>query len=130
MNVFETIKDMRMLLIDDDKWVRDSLRLFFEGEGCTLQTLETAEEGIDALKGHDYDIIITDYRLPGMSGLNFLKTIQGYTQHAIKILITAYKSPDVITEALTAGIDDFIEKPFTTDTIEASLARSIARHDH
>ena len=119
---------MKMLLIDDDKWIRDSLSLFFEGEGCILKTFETAEEGLEALKKHAYDIIITDYRLPGMSGLNFLKHIKTIAPDAIKILITAYKSSEVLTEAVKAGIDDFIEKPFTTKTIEDSLIRSMGKH--
>ena len=119
---------MKMVLIDDDEWIRDSLRLFFAGEGCTLKTFETAEEGIEALKKHAFDIIITDYRLPGMSGLNFLKHIRTIAPNAIKILITAYKSSEVVSEAIKAGIDDFIEKPFTTKTIEDSLTRSIAKH--
>ena len=49
-DLFSHLKKMRILLIDDDEWVRDSLRLFFEAEGCSLLALETAEEGLAALK--------------------------------------------------------------------------------
>jgi len=120
---------MKILLIDDDEWIRDSLGLYFKDEGCQLLALETAEEGIETLKGQTYDIIMVDYRLPGMDGLEFLKRIQKTQPHALKVLITAYKSKGVVTAALKIGIQDFIEKPFTTKTIEESLTRLIENHE-
>ncbi|MBW1779421.1 MAG: response regulator [Deltaproteobacteria bacterium] len=129
MDLFNRLKSMEILLIDDDQWIRDSLRLFFESEGCRLTALETAEEGMEALKRHHYDILITDYRLPGMDGLEFLSHIQDTQPHILTILITAYKNEDVVSEAMRSGIQDFIEKPFTTKTIEESLARLIKRRE-
>jgi DNA-binding NtrC family response regulator len=125
MDLFTRLKSMEILLVDDDEWIRDSLRLFFESEGCRLTALETAEEGMESLKSHNYDIIVTDYRLPGMDGLEFLKKIQHTQPHAMKILITAYRSEKIISEAARIGIQDFIDKPFTTKTIEESLSRLI-----
>ena len=123
MDLFHKLKEMKSLLIDDDEWIRDSMRLYFESEGCHLLALETAEEGMEALKGQAYDIIIADYRLPGMDGLEFLKQIQNTQPHAMKILITAYRSEEVVSKATRIGINDFIDKPFTTKTIEESLSR-------
>jgi len=129
MDLFTRLKSMEILLIDDDEWIRDSLRLFFESEGCRLTALETAEEGLESLKSHNYDIIVTDYRLPGMDGMEFLEKIQDTQPHAMKILITAYRSEQVISEAARIGIHDFIDKPFTTKTIEGSLARLIENNE-
>jgi len=129
MDLFSKLKKMRILLIDDDEWIRDSLSLYFEGEGCHLLALETAEEGIEALKGQSYDIIMVDYRLPRMDGLEFLKRIQKTQSHAMKVFITAYRSDEVVSEALKIGIQDFIEKPFTTKTIEESLTRLIENEE-
>ena len=125
MDLFSKLKSMKILLIDDDEWIRDSMSIFFESEGCYLLALETAEEGIEELKKEVYDIIIVDYRLPGMDGLEFLRQIQESHPGAIKILITAYGSEEVVSEAMRIGIQDFIEKPFTTKTIEGSLSRLI-----
>ena len=121
------LRQMKILLIDDDEWIRDSLSLYFEGEGCHLIALETAEEGIEALKGQNYDIIMVDYRLSGMDGLEFLKRIQGSCPHTKKVLITAYRSKEVVSKAMKIGIDGFIEKPFTTRNIEESLSGLIAK---
>ncbi len=125
MNLFTKLKKMKILLIDDDEWIRDSLNLFFESEGCHITVLETAEEGMEELKEQTYDIIITDYRLPGMDGLEFLKRIKESSPETMKILITAYGSKEVVSEAYRIGVQDFIEKPFTTNTIEESLSRLI-----
>ena len=128
MDLFNELKKLKILLIDDDELIRDSLALFFETEGCHLTTLATAEEGLKAFRLQDYDIIIADYRLPGMDGLDFLKRIQNLNSRAIKILITAYGSKEIIAEANKLGIQDFIEKPFTSDIIESSLSSLIKAH--
>ena len=125
MNLFKALRKMKTLLIDDDQWIRDSLNLFFKGEGCSLLAVETAEEGIKALKKHDYDIIISDHKLPGMDGLEFLKWTLGHSPNAIKILITAYKDEHIVSEAMKIGVADLIEKPFTSEIIQTSLFRLI-----
>ena len=129
MELFSKLRQMKILLIDDNEWIRDSLGLYFEGEGCQLLALETAEEAIEALKENYYDIIMVDYRLPGMDGLEFLKRIQKTQPHALKVLITAYRSKGVVSEALKMGVRDFIEKPFTIKTIEESLSRLIKKRE-
>ena len=91
MDLFSKLKKMKILLIDDDEWIRNSMILFFETEGCQLLALETAEEAIEALEQQHYDIIITDYRLPGMDGLQFLNRVQSLYPDALKMLITAYR---------------------------------------
>ena len=125
MGLFSKLKKMRILLIDDDEWIRDSMSLFFETEGCCLQALETGEEGLEELKRQPYDIIIVDYRLPGMDGLEFLNRIKEPHMDALKILITAYGSKDVFLKAEKTGVDEFIDKPFTIETIEDVLSHLI-----
>lgn len=120
---FGKLKGMKTLLIDDDEFVRDSLRLLFESRGCFLLTVRTAEDGIEALKAHGFDVIITDYRLPGMDGLELCKALQKTHPHAMKIMITAYPSRAVRDEANSIGVQELIEKPITSRAIEASLSR-------
>lgn len=123
MNLFEEIKDKKILLIDDDESIRDSMSMFFLGEGIHIDTFETAEEGVDAIKKQHYDIIITDYRLPGMDGLSFLKHIHEICPDSFKIFLTAYGSREVLTAATGLGVDEYIEKPFTTRLIKDALSR-------
>jgi len=128
MDIFSTLQDMKILLIDDDEWIRDSLCLLFEAEGCELLALETAEEGLKALHHQNYDIIIIDYKLPGMDGLEFLKQIQTSHPNAIRIMITAYINESLVSEGKKIGVQDFIAKPFTSETLQASLARLTVNH--
>ncbi|MFC1839353.1 response regulator [Thermodesulfobacteriota bacterium] len=123
MDLFTKLKELKILLIDDDEWIRDSLRLFFESEGCNLLAVETAEEGLEKLKRHNYDIIIVDYRLPVMDGLEFLERIKSSHRNALTLLITAYGNKDIFSKANKIGVNDLIDKPFTIKTIEQSLTR-------
>ena len=129
MDLFKKLKGMEIMLIDDDEWIRDSLCIFFESEGCHITALETAEEGMEAIKKHNYDILVTDYRLPGMDGLELLRHVRGTQPHIMTILITAYKSEDIVSEAIKLGVQDFIDKPFTTETIEKSLIQLLRKRE-
>jgi two-component system, response regulator, stage 0 sporulation protein F len=129
MDLFSKLKDKKILLVDDDEWIRDSLTLYFDTEGCHMVAVETAEEGLELLKQQTYDIILIDYKLPGMDGLTFSKKIQKMRPDAVKILITAYKTKEVVSEARQIGIQDLIDKPFTIGTIEDSLSRLIQSNE-
>ena len=125
MDIFNVLKKMKILLIDDDEWIRDSMTLFFESEDCRIMVLETAEEGLKEIKAHSYDIILIDYKLPGINGLEFLEQIRAFYPKAVRILLSAYGDSEIIERAKNMGIQDFIEKPFTWEAIEKSLSRAI-----
>jgi DNA-binding NtrC family response regulator len=127
MNVFSRLKNMNILLIDDDEWIRDAMRVFFETEGCRITALETAEEALQVIHRQDYDIVICDYKLPGIDGLAFLKVVRQTRSDTLTMLITAYKTAELVSEAKNIGVDAFIAKPFNSETIEASLSNLIAR---
>ena len=129
MDLFNIIREMKILLIDDDEWIRDSLSIFFEAEGCHVLALETAEDGITAIKDQVFDLIIVDYKLPGLDGIEFLKRICQTQPNALKIMITAYRNEDVVSEARKLNVQGFIEKPFTSETVMASLAYTIKMRD-
>ena len=125
MDCFSKFRNMKILLIDDDEWIRDSLRILFEAEGCHLMAFETAEEGLVELKDQKYDLIIVDYKLPGLDGLEFFKCTHNIDSDALKVLITAYRDDKVISEAKRLRVQGFIEKPFTSESLMASLAHLI-----
>ncbi len=126
-DLFGALKELSLLLVEDDELIRDSLRLFFESEGCRLNVRESAEEGLAAIRDQAYDIIITDFRLPGMDGIDFLKSVQHLCPAAQKILLTAYMNEQVLAEAFRLGVHQFIEKPFSSDDLEEALAQLVER---
>jgi len=123
MDVFSKIKNMKILLVDDDEWIRDSLSLFFEAEGCNLLTFETAEEALESVQHQVCDIVICDYKLPGMQGLDFLRRVKEKQPNALEILISGYPNREILKKAKTLGVEEFIPKPFTSVDVETSLVR-------
>jgi len=125
MNPFSHLKKVKTLLIDDDELIRDSLSMAFHNKGCAMRVAETAEEGLKALQEETFDIIISDFRLPGIDGLKFLKMAGMTHPQAVKFLITAYKDDHIFSEAHRVGVHEFIEKPFAVRAFIELLAVSL-----
>ena len=129
MNPFNELKNVKTLLVDDDEFIRNSLELAFKTKGCCLNVAETAEEGLQAIKAHQFDIIISDFRLPGINGLEFLKLATVTQPQAVKFLITAYRDDHIFSEAVRLGINEFIEKPFAVKVLINLLALAIKKQN-
>ena len=127
MNPFNELKQVKTLLVDDDELIRDSLKIAFANKGCSMRVAETAEEGLQAIKEEQFDIIISDFRLPGMNGLDFLKLATMTHPQAVNILITAYRDEYLFTEAIRMGVTEFIDKPFSVKALAELLAVSLKR---
>ena len=121
-DLFEKLKKMQILLIDDDACIRHAMSLFFTAEGCSLSVVPSAEAALDKLSRHTYDIILVDYNLPKMDGLQLLEQIQNSSTQIMKILITAYGSNEVVSAARGLGVHEVIEKPFTSEILEHTLS--------
>jgi len=122
MDIFSRLREKDMLLIDDDEWIRDSLSIYFDSEDCRLVTCESAEDGLEALGVQQFDIIIADYRLPGMNGIEFFEKSHLFHPDVVKILITAYSTDSVSCQAMQAGVQKVIPKPFTSQDLLDCLA--------
>jgi DNA-binding NtrC family response regulator len=127
MNPFNELKHVKTLLVDDDEFIRDSLKIAFATKGCAMRVAETAEEGLQAIKEERFDIIISDFRLPGINGLDFLKLATITYPEAVNILITAYRDEYLFSEAIRMGVTEFIDKPFSVKALAELLAVSLKR---
>ena len=96
--------------------------MVFDAKGCFIKTAETAEEGLRALEKEKFNIIISDLRLPGMNGLDFLKLTGVTHPNAIRFLITSYRDDLMLSKAISSGIDQFIDKPFAVNVLINLLA--------
>ncbi|MDY0375864.1 MAG: response regulator [Desulfobacterium sp.] len=137
MNVFKGLKQLKTILIDDDEWIRDAMSIFFASEGCSIQTLETAEEALKVCEKERFDIIIIDYMLPGMNGIAFLKALENLMKNQnpvplpiVKILITAHGENEIITLAKKAGFHAVVQKPFTPEAIENAIRSHMGNNSH
>jgi len=112
---------INILLIEDDEDLRDSLSLYFQTRGnINLIKLENAESAVELIKQNDFDVIICDFRLPGLNGIDFFKQIS-FNEKSIKILISAYANDDIIEDIRKIGINSLIKKPFSGEQIELSI---------
>jgi DNA-binding NtrC family response regulator len=112
MNPSSTLSSMKILLVESNEWVRDSLSLAFEKTGCTTKAVDFAEKAIKALRKEHFDIIISDFRLPEYDGLAFFNLTNIFPQDCLKVLISTGVSKDMINESKAAGVHEVIEKPF------------------
>ncbi|HZW36759.1 MAG TPA: response regulator [Candidatus Deferrimicrobiaceae bacterium] len=125
MNIFHELGVKDVLLVEDDPWTRDSFALFFQIEGCHLQSAANANEAIQPLSGGRFDLILCEHWLPGMDGLSLLNQFGKDQPAAVKILITPYRTDQLVEDASRIGIHDVIQKPITVASLEKSLKRCI-----
>ena len=114
-----------ILIVDDEKIVRDSLLHWFEEEGYYV---DTAEDGESALKKYEkgkYDLLLLDMKMPGMSGLDLLTKIKSIDKDSIVILITAFASVPTAITALKQGAYDYVTKPVDPDELAHLVEKAL-----
>ncbi|GAB4380321.1 MAG: sigma-54 dependent transcriptional regulator [Calditrichia bacterium] len=103
---------MNVLLIDDDFNLSKVLSYQLEKNGYTVVTANSGREGLRLFEKQDFDIVLTDIRMPDISGIQVLQEIRKQNPQIIIIMITAYGSVENALEACRLGADDYITKPF------------------
>lgn len=115
-----------LCIIDDDASVLDSLEILMRGHGFEVVALGSAEALLQRLEeGYVPGCIVTDVRLGGISGLDLQKELQVRRVRAPVILITGHGQVAMAVEAIKAGAEDFIEKPFDPDALIAAIERAV-----
>ena len=122
----------RILLIDDDPGVRDSMERTLRGAGYAVQSASSGEEGFEQAKGGSFDVILSDMRMPGISGLDILRQLRDQRVDSAFIIMTGFGTIDTAVEAMKLGAVDFVQKPFFRDELlmrvrSASERRQLAR---
>jgi len=126
-NLYKELGVESILLIEDDPWSRDSLTTFFRIVECRMESAENAMEAGAAMSRDRFDLILCEYQLPGMNGLDLLKILGKSDHGAVKFLFTSYPVEKLVEEAVRSGIHEVIRKPFTMETLEKSLTRHFPR---
>ncbi len=120
---------MEILIVDDEAAIRDILFSVLQSEGYNVHTARNGEEGLALFLRHPMDMVITDLKMPGMSGLDFLAKILEIAPLTLAIVITGYGSiPDAVT-AIKLGAIDFIEKPFALENIPKKIQEVFDRQN-
>ncbi len=114
----------RILVIDDELDMLMLIRMIIEDStDYEVETTNNPSEGLKMLAERDYDLVITDLKMPGMDGLEVSEELWKIRPDIPVIIITAYGSPEAADEALKKGVADFITKPFRKDTMIFTMNR-------
>ena len=114
-------------VIDDDEAVRDSLAFMFDAAGLEARTWESAIAFLAALDGLDHGCIVTDIRMPDMTGLELVQRLNALGLADPVIVITGHADVPLAVEAMKAGVVDFIEKPFENQRLLGAVRAALAR---
>jgi DNA-binding NtrC family response regulator len=122
----------RLLVIDDDTGVRDSIARMLRSAGYTVQTATSGEDGFELARDDAFDVILSDLRMSGLSGIEVLKQLRDVRVDASFIIMTGFGTVETAVEAMKLGAVDFVQKPFFRDELlmrvkAAAERRQLAR---
>ncbi len=113
----------RLLIVDDERGILVALRGLFGKEGYEVETAESGEEALAKVRSGLFHVVITDLSMKGMSGLDLLREIRRLDPESAVLMITAYGSQRIAVEAMKAGAEDYLPKPFDNDELRIKVRK-------
>lgn len=115
-----------ILIIEDEKEIRDGLVEILKEEGFGVDSAENGQMGLDMIKKTDFDVVVTDLVMPVVGGMEVLRETKLIKPQTIVILITAFATINNAVEAMKAGASDYITKPFRVDEVKTKIRKVLA----
>jgi two-component system nitrogen regulation response regulator NtrX len=123
----EEVPSGSILVIDDEKGVRDSLRLVLEYEGYRVLRAATGQEGLEVVEAEDPDVTLLDVKMPGMDGLEVLDRLDPRGAGRVVVMISGHADITTAVEATRKGAFDFLEKPLDQEKVLLTMRNAMAR---
>jgi len=117
----------RVLIVEDSDTLRDSLKRVLEKEGYEVEAKASAEEALSTLQTKSFSLILSDYKLPGITGIDFLKRARDKSPSVPFLVMTAFGSIELAVEAMKYGANDFLAKPFEPSDL-CSVVKDMVHH--
>ena len=117
----------KILVVDDEMIVCESCQRILEEEGYEVEIALSGKEAFEKMKAHPFDIVITDLKMPGIGGMEILKTFRKEYPDSIIIMITGFSTVETAVEAMKLGAFDYIPKPFTPDEVSIVVKKAIEK---
>jgi DNA-binding NtrC family response regulator len=121
------MKTIKALVIDDEQIVLDSVSKILTSENYEVETTLSGREGLEWAVKKDYDVILTDIRMPDIGGMRVLRDVKRAKPAMPVIMITGYATVQSAVQAMKLGASDYIEKPFTPDRLLKAVAVALDR---
>ena len=119
----------KVLVVDDDPVVGKSFDRVLSGKGYAVITASNGREALNKLEAEDYDVVFTDIKMPGMSGLEMAERVKERRPWLPVVIVTGYASPGNQARAEAAGVSGFLRKPLSPEMIEGSAQRALSEKD-
>ena len=116
-----------ILVVDDEKSMRDFLDIFLKQEGYRVRCVSSGKDAFEILEKKEFDLVITDIKMPDISGVEVLKKVNSLNLNTPVIMITAFASNETALEALNQGVYDYISKPFNVDEMRIIIKRAFEK---
>lgn len=121
-----SIKNFRIMVIDDEKIVCDMAKLSLEQDGYIVETFLNAEPALKRLEEERFDVVVTDYKMKDIDGLEVLRRVKRLYPETEVIIITAFANLDAAIEALRGDAFDFFPKPVKIRDLKESIKRALS----
>jgi DNA-binding NtrC family response regulator len=122
------VETANILMIDDEAAIRESIETLLTLEGFTVSLAPDGPTGLDLLARNEYDLLLLDLALPGESGIDLLPRIKELRPALPVIMITAYGTVGNVVDAIRAGAENFVQKPWDNEKLLADIRSAIGRH--
>ncbi len=116
-----------ILLVDDEKLIRNSFARELRAEGFTVITAAGGSEAIGEVERTSYDLVVTDLMMPGVDGFGVLKAVKRQAPRTCVIILTGYGDTESANDALCLGADDFILKPCEINDLISRIRRCLEK---
>ncbi|MCX5798835.1 MAG: response regulator [Proteobacteria bacterium] len=116
-----------ILVVDDEKGIREGCRRILMSEGYTVDTAENGKVGLDMVQAKPYDLLLVDLMMPVMGGLELMEQVSQYDLEIIMIVITGFATIETAVDAMKRGAYDYVPKPFTPDQLLAVVNRGLEK---
>jgi len=117
------------MIVDDELNILNALKRELAGEGYVVEVFSSAEDALKQANKTQYDLVMSDYRMPGMNGVQFLNEFKSMQPRAARLILSGYADFSILLDAVNqAEIFRFISKPWHSEELKANIAQSLTHH--
>jgi DNA-binding NtrC family response regulator len=115
----------RILVVEDEQTLREGIATAFRDRGWDVSEAADGDEGIQCLEKDQFDVLVTDYMMPGKSGMEVLKHSRMVNESTACVMMTAHGTVESAVEAMKAGAYDYVQKPFDLEELEMKIDKAL-----
>jgi DNA-binding NtrC family response regulator len=119
-----------ILIVDDEEGLREGLSKLLEDEGYAVECAEDGEKALEIVRSTHIDLMLTDMRMPGMSGIDLLKQVRKIREEIGVIILTGYGEIESYIEAMNFGAMEYVSKPFKVNELKFIVSKILDQSTH